>query len=82
MYIPYNQISPDARVWIYQSNRAFSSIEKKDIENQLINLCNNWNNHGRVLRCSFQVHDWFICLFVDENMQIASDKSYCQKIQY
>ena len=72
MYIPYNQISPDARVWIYQSNRAFSSVEKKDIENQLINLCNNWNNHGKVLRCSFQLHDWFICLFVDENMQIAS----------
>ena len=72
MYIPYNQISPDARVWIYQSNRAFSSIEKKDIESQLINLCNNWNNHGKVLHCSFQIHDWFICLFVDENKQIAS----------
>ena len=72
MYIPYNQISPDARVWIYQSNRAFSSVEKKDIERQLINLCNNWNNHGKVLLSSFQIHDWFICLFVDENKQIAS----------
>ena len=72
MYIPYNQISPDARVWIYQSNRAFSSVEKKDIESQLINLCNNWNTHGTILHCSYQIHDWFICLFVDENMQIAS----------
>ena len=72
MYIPYNQISPDARVWIYQSNRAFSSVEKKDIESQLINLCNNWNNHGKVLLSSFQIHDWFICLFVDENKEIAS----------
>ena len=72
MYIPYDQISPDARVWIYQSNRAFSSIEKKDIENQLTNLCNNWNTHGTLLYCSFQIHDWFICLFVDENKEIAS----------
>ena len=72
MYDPYNKISSDARVWIYQSNRAFSSVEKKDIESQLINLCNNWNNHGKVLHCSFQIHDWFICLFVDENKQIAS----------
>ena len=72
MYIPYDQISADARVWIYQSNRAFDSDEKADIEKQLIDLCNNWNTHGTALHCSFQIHDWFICLFVDESMQDAS----------
>tara|TARA_B100001057_G_scaffold273686_1_gene273982 strand:+ start:174 stop:641 length:468 start_codon:yes stop_codon:yes gene_type:complete len=72
MYIPYSQISYDARVWIYQSDRPFNSSEKTDIEIQLTDLCNNWNNHGRALDCSFQIHDWFICLFVDESKQGAS----------
>ena len=67
MYVPYNQINSDARVWIYQSDRAFNASEKIDIESQLIDLCNNWNSHGTELSCSFQLHDWFICLFVDEN---------------
>ena len=67
MYVPYDQISSDARAWIYQSDRAFNTAEKKDIESQLTNLCNNWNTHGTALHCSFQIHDWFICLFVDES---------------
>ena len=69
MYVPYNQINSDAKVWIYQSDRAFNASEKIDIESQLIDLCNNWNSHGVELHCSFQLHDWFICLFVDENNQ-------------
>ena len=72
MYVPYNQISDNARIWIYQSDRAFNLDEKVDIENQLIDLCNNWNTHGTALHCSFQIHDWFICLFVDESEQEAS----------
>ena len=72
MYVPYNKISSDARVWIYQSDRTFSSAEKTDLESQLIELCNNWNTHGTALHCSFQIHDWFICLFVDESKQGAS----------
>ena len=72
MYVSYNQISSDARVWIYQSDRAFNAAEKTDIESQLTDLCNHWNTHGTVLHCSFQIHDWFICLFVDESKQGAS----------
>ncbi len=72
MYIPYSQISNDSRVWIYQSDRPFNSSEKTNIEIQLTDLCNNWNTHGSVLNCSFQLHDWFICLFVDESKQGAS----------
>ena len=46
MYVPYNQISSNSRAWIYQSDRAFNTAEKTDIESQLTDLCNNWNTHG------------------------------------
>ena len=72
MYVPYNQISSDARAWIYQSDRVFNTSEKKDIEIQLTDLCNNWNTHGTALHCSFHIHDWFICLFVDESKQVQA----------
>lgn len=72
MFVPYNQISLQASVWIYQSDRKLNSLEKKDISYQLSSLCENWNAHGKPLNCSFQLHDWFICLFVDENEHQAS----------
>jgi hypothetical protein len=72
MHIPYAELNPNARVWIYQSDRVFNTAEKTDIECQLTDLCNNWNTHGTPLHCSFKIHDWFICLFVDECKQGAS----------
>ena len=68
----FNNMPANSKVWIYQSDRAFNASEKIDIESQLTDLCNNWNAHGTALHCSFQIHDWFICLFVDESKQGAS----------
>ena len=72
MYIPYSKIGNNARIWIYQSDRKLNSDEQEDIAVQLIELCNSWKAHGDPLACSFQLHDWFICLFVDENKFSAS----------
>ena len=82
MYIPYSDINPNSRVWIYQSDRAFNTSEKTDIELQLTDLCNNWNTHGSPLHCSFQIHDWFICLFVDESGQDASGCSIDSSVNF
>ena len=72
MYIPYSEVDINARIWIYQSDRKLNAEEKEDITSQLSDLCNSWNTHGDPLACSFQLHDWFICLFVDESKSNAS----------
>jgi hypothetical protein len=65
MFKPFNQISNNSRVWIYQSDRMFTSQEKSIIEKYLFDLCQNWNTHGKPVESSFLVKDWFICLFVN-----------------
>ena len=72
MYIPYSEISDQSRVWIYQSDKLISSSQRTYIEQQLMDLCNNWNAHGQPIKASFQIDDWFICLFADESHQQAS----------
>jgi hypothetical protein len=72
MFIPYTEVDKNARIWIYQSDRKLNSEELDDIKIQLTELCEKWNAHGDPLACSFQLYDWFICLFVDESKFIAS----------
>lgn len=66
MFIPYSNVDKNARIWIYQSDRKLNSEELDDIKIQLTDLCEKWNAHGEPLACSFQLHEWFISLFVDE----------------
>jgi hypothetical protein len=72
MFIPYNKIDDNSRVWIYQSNKSFSSKQKSIIEDYLTELCSKWQTHGKAIHSSFLLNDWFICLFVDESKNSAS----------
>lgn len=72
MFVPFDEIDNDSRVWIYQSDKLMSDTEKSLIENHLSNLCDNWNTHGKPVHCSYFVKDWFICLLVDESINNAS----------
>ncbi|MEO6638235.1 MAG: hypothetical protein ABIN25_08155 [Ginsengibacter sp.] len=47
--IPKN-FDDNSRVWVYQSNRAFTLIEAIGIEEQLSNFTTNWNSHGNPVK--------------------------------
>lgn len=73
MYVPFDSIPADARLWIYQANRLLTAEEKAAIENGLVHLCETWTAHGAPLRTSFHIaFDLFIILVVDENQAGAS----------
>lgn len=73
MYKPFEEMPPDARLWIYQSNRRFSSHERAVVETHLKNLCEEWSAHGAPLKTSFRIEfDQFIILAVDERPAGAS----------
>jgi hypothetical protein len=73
MYIPFEQLPPHARVWIYQADRAFSTDEEKIISSTLTNFCLQWAAHGNPLRTSFQIqYHRFVILAVDESSAGAS----------
>jgi len=73
MYVPFENIPGDGRLWIYQANRHFTPQEKAAIESGLVHLCETWKAHGATLHASFRLEfDLFIILTVDERQAGAS----------
>ncbi|SDG38381.1 hypothetical protein SAMN05421827_10623 [Pedobacter terrae] len=60
--------SPQSRVWIYQSDRKFTSTEETEILNKLAAFTNQWTAHGNELLAKAEIrYGFFIVLTVDES---------------
>ncbi|MEO8533747.1 MAG: ABC transporter ATPase, partial [Flavobacterium sp.] len=42
MYIPFENLPGESRIWIYQSNRKFSDEEFSEIESDLKSFIEGW----------------------------------------
>src|SRR5690606_31771908 len=59
--------SPQSRVWVYQSNRAFNNEEVQNIQQKLDDFTMQWKAHGHQLTAKAEVlYNFFIVFFVDE----------------
>lgn len=66
-------LTDDSRIWIFQSNRKFSTSEKEAITAKLNNFIADWNAHGAELLADFDLpFDQFIVVGVDEKQATAS----------
>lgn len=73
MYIPFEDLPPSSRVWVYQADRSFSVQEEKIISETLAKFCSLWQAHGDPLRTSFKIEfNRFVILCVDESSAGAS----------
>ena len=73
MYVPFEELTPSARVWIYQFDREINENEKGTISNGIQSFCKQWQAHGAPLKTSFRIeYDHFLILAVDENVASAS----------
>lgn len=83
MYIPFEEITDEARIWIYQSNRKFSELEEKEIYNSCLEFIENWNAHGTPLKGSFEIkHNRFIIFAVDNEFNSASGCSIDASVHF
>jgi hypothetical protein len=55
MFVPFNTLPPQAKVWIYQSQRELSQSETDVAEKTLRAFTEQWMVHGAPLEASFQV---------------------------
>lgn len=88
MYIPFENLPEESRIWIYQSSRKFSEDEIADIEKDLVDFITNWNAHGTSLEASFQIkYNRFIILAINQEVQqatgcsIDSSVGFIQKLE-
>lgn len=73
MYIPFEKISDQAKVWVYQANRKLNAEEINIIENKAKEFLENWAAHGKALSGSAKTfHNQFLLIAVDEQLNEAS----------
>jgi len=73
MFVPFDNLSATARIWVYQSNRTLNGNERDMVESELKAFCSQWQAHGAPLTSSFQLlYDQFLILSVDESSVGAS----------
>lgn len=82
MFVPFSNISPSSRLWIYQADRKFNEREKSFISNYLTSFTQRWSAHNEALKTSFDIrYDQFIILAADESHNAASGCSIDESIR-
>jgi hypothetical protein len=70
MFVPFENLPEDSKIWIYQSNRKFSDDEMTEIEIDLKVFIENWSAHGTGLEASYLFkYNRFVILAVNQEVQ-------------
>jgi len=77
------EFSDQSRVWIYQSNRAFTAEEQSKIEKDLNAFTAQWEAHGAQLKAKGELrYNRFVILVVDEVQASASGCSIDRSVGF
>ena len=83
MYVPFENLPEEARVWIYQSDRKFSEEELAELGAALQTFIEGWAAHGTGLEASYQIkYDRFIILAVNQESQSATGCSIDASVHF
>lgn len=83
MYISFDELSPQARVWIYQSDRKLDEADISLIEEAAPAFLKSWATHGKPLKSSYRIfHQQFLVLAVEEAVQAASGCSIDSSVAF
>ena len=83
MFTAYKNLPSNSRIWIYQSDRAFTEEEIKKITEKATAFINQWTRHGDDLKGSFTIkYNQFLVLAVDENFNNVSGCSIDASVHF
>jgi len=83
MFVEFDKMPDTSRIWIYQSNREFSSEEENVIKCNTKKFIDNWTRHGDDLKGSFtMVYNRFLVIAVDENFANVSGCSIDASVRF
>src|SRR5690606_15223232 len=79
----YQQLPPQTRVWVYQSNRPFSEATAAALRGQIQQFVTQWTSHNHALQAwGDLLHHRFIVLMVDESQAGASGCSIDKSVAF
>lgn len=83
MYVPFETLPEEARIWIYQSNRKFSDEEVAEIDAAVKAFVEEWAAHGTGLEASYTIkYNRFIILAVNQEGQHATGCSIDASVHF
>lgn len=83
MYIPFDNLPPHARLWIYQANRPLTETEQAEIKPILQRFADEWSSHGKGLEASAKLlHNQFLVLASNESATAASGCSIDSSVHF
>jgi len=78
-----NNLSPNSKVWIYQSDRKLSNLEVDEIKILSDKFVSQWAAHGSKLKAQAEVlYNYFVVLIVDESQANASGCSIDSSVAF
>lgn len=83
MYIPFENLPLESKIWVYQSNRKFSDEEFSEIEIATKQFIENWEAHNISLESSYLLkYNRFIIFAVNQEVQVATGCSIDKSVQF
>ena len=83
MYIPFENLPLESKIWIYQSNRKFTDAEFEEINTATQAFINDWSAHGTSLEASYLLkYNRFIIFAVNPEIQAATGCSIDKSVQF
>ena len=83
MFVPFDQLPDNARVWIYPSSRKFPPDEVLVIRQKTKAFLEQWTAHGTQLQAGLDLpYDLFIVLGLNESIQSASGCSIDASVHF
>jgi len=83
MYVNFDDLPDNSRVWIYQSNRMFSKTELDSISGDLSEFLSGWTAHNHNLEAGFELpYSRFIVLGVNQQIMQASGCSIDTSVRF
>lgn len=72
MRVPFNSLPLQSKIWIYQSDKAFTEVQILEIANLMEPFIEQWQRHGVNLKASYIIkYNRFIIIAVDEHDEVS-----------
>ena len=73
MFVDFEKLPDDAKIWIYQSSRKFYHDEVPKIKQQIEGFLTSWNDNGAEIIASYQLkYERFIIIAADQTLDTLS----------
>ena len=79
----FEALSPDSRIWVFQSDRKLNSEEINNIKIEANQFAENWVSHDNKLKAASEIfYNQFLVLAVDEGIHAASGCSIDSSVAF